>query len=149
MRKGPADARATITYTALNESSLARRLEALNSLGLDVLLLSEVRSSVAQQASIACRAFALGYHCVWSRPPPASNTFETPPGGVAILAKQCYALRKLDVQEVASWERVGRAVAALLMIGQYSFCPCVCMLMPRQIWSMGRMRRCLLSLEAG
>ena len=106
----------------LNVSSLARRLEALTSMGLDVLLFSEVRSSLAQQASIARRALALGYHIVWSSPPPASNTFETPPGGVAILVKSCYTLRKLDVQEVSPWERVGRAVAATVLIGSYNFC---------------------------
>ena len=112
-----------ISYMTLNVSSLAKRLEAITSLGCDFVVLTEVRASASQQPSLSRRAKALGYTCVWSAPPPASNTFETPPGGVAIMAKDKHTLRKIRSEEVHCWHEVGRALAAILIIG--SSCVCI------------------------
>ena len=89
-------------------------MDAILDLGFEVYLLSEVRVSTPQQSSLARLLKSRNFTTVFSAPPPASNTFSVPPGGVAICAKNEFTLRKLDVEAIAEWECEGRMVAAHL-----------------------------------
>ena len=79
--------------------------------------MTEVRVKSAQQRSVARRAHALGFTCIWSCPPPPSETFECPPGGVCILAKESLCLRKVCNHEIDAWDKRGRAVCGNIVCG--------------------------------
>ena len=68
---------------------------------------------------MARRAAARGYLTVFSPPPPPSNTFESPPGGTAVLVARPLVLRKLEVPETC--EKEGRLVCTLLSHFSTSF----------------------------
>ena len=74
--------------------------------------------SCAQQRSLGRVIAGKGYASVFSPPPPASNTFLVPPGGVAVLARDGLGLRRIKaVESLAEWEDEGRMVAAYLSYG--------------------------------
>ena len=109
-----------ISYVCVNVSSLARRIDHVLSWNYDVVILSEVRASRVQKAALSRRAGQLGFHIFFSHAPPASPTFETSPGGVAIAVKHGYTLRKIHPPEFCRWHDLGRAVAGVLLHGDYA-----------------------------
>ena len=106
-----------ITFVALNVQSLSKRLETILSLGKDILLLSEVRVSRAQQASLARRAASLGYQVIWSPPPKASATFALAPGGTAICVRFGVGVSAITPPQLDRWHAMGRVCAAKIVMG--------------------------------
>ena len=120
-----------ITYFALNVMSLSRRLETILALGRDCFILSEVRVSLSQQATLARRAARCGYQVVWSAPPPPTPTAAVAPGGTAIFVKFGLGVSELRVPEIDKWHAQGRACAVKMtlqnvvvcLIAVYGFAP--------------------------
>ena len=96
-----------------------------------MLILSEVRVSKAQQASLARRSHVKGYQTVWSAPPPATSTASLSPGGTAIIVKTRLAVSELRIEQLDEWFHKGRICAAeitadnttVVVIAMYGFAP--------------------------
>ena len=106
-----------VTFLALNVLSLSKRLETVLSLDRDIFLLSEVRVTRSQQASLARRAASLGYQVIWSPPPKASATFALAPGGTAICVRFGVGVSAIRPPHLDRWHALGRVCAAKIILG--------------------------------
>ena len=102
------------TFVSLNVSSLSKRLEPLITWGKHIYLLQEVRASIQQQHALERRAHAMGMSITFSSPPPPSPTFQTRPGGTAIMVRHPMTLRKVHHPLLQEWDGQGRAAAAIV-----------------------------------
>ena len=96
----------------------------------DVFILTEVRTPVASQNSLARLASTHRCSCLWSQVPPPSPTFAVSPGGTMILAREPWQVRHFAFPALKRWESLSRMVSGniigpnqetLTVIAMYGF----------------------------
>ena len=98
---------------AYNVRSLPSKLSAILAWPMSLFLLTEVRVDAPKQRSLARVLSANACTCVWGAQPPPSPTFRVAPGGVAIIARQPWSVRKYHIPILDKWCKRSRVVSAL------------------------------------